>query len=443
MSTVTPSLTSLSSSSSSSGAEDRQVVYTPLPSPSSPLVPANEENQTRIFVSLESDQATRYWIPVSAVPTWQEFVAILASIFHNDSPPVLYYVSDRRNVIHESVWQYREFLTQNGIFHVEFERPNQDGATQARSEAVVTTQNEVEAMRERGEGVVLDDSGQPLTLPPPPPYSAVRETALQQGGAATRPGGVVNDVSSNSLPSRGVARPTHDTAPSSLSFALPFVSIFSLHVLIQTPHNLSPSNVTPNFTFSQHLIVNPSVAVSHIREIAKRLYLKKHPSAARPQTTYTLLHRRFGPNHRVFPMRFDEMEDGKTLGDYGCVDEDSRVEVNVQTGSEGDNPSPTLSERAAEWIRQIRNPMGTRSAGPLEDEPTMREEYEMDVDEPEENIEDIPELARCHACDGHHASLEPQYAGFASPIANLHEGPAVVEYSSPNEEEEEEEEEVL
>ncbi|KAF8439524.1 hypothetical protein BGX38DRAFT_1207727 [Terfezia claveryi] len=392
-----------------------------------------DTGETRIFVSLESDQATRYWIPVSAIPTWRQFVAILASIFHNDSPPVLYYVSDRRNVIHESVWQYREFLTQNGIFHVEFERPNQGSATQARGEVVVTVQDGVEAMEREGEGVVLDDSGQPLTLPPPPPYSAVGETAPRQGGAAARPGGVVNNVSSNSPPSRGVARSAHDTDPSSLFFALPFVSIFSLHLLIQTPHNLSPSNVTPNFTFSQHLIVNPSVAVSHIREIAKRLYLKKHPSAARLQTTYTLLHRRFGPNGRVFPIRFDEMEDGKILSDYGCIDEDSRVEVNVQSQSEGDSPSPTLSERAAEWIRQIRNPMGTRSTGPPQEEPSAREDYEMDVDEPEDNTENIPGLRRFHVCDGHFGL---QYAGLTCPMASLHEEPVIVKDSSPNEEEE-------
>ncbi|KAF8425872.1 hypothetical protein EV426DRAFT_594092 [Tirmania nivea] len=410
---------------------------TPSPSPSSSSFSGAEDRDrpvTRIFVSLESDQATRYWIPISAIPTWQEFVTILASIFHNNSPPVLYYVSDRRNVIHESVWQYREFLTQNGIFHVEFERPNQDSATQARDEVVVTVQDGVEAVRRR-EGVVLDDSGQPLTLPPPPPYSVVGEAAPQQGGAAARPGGVVNNVNSNSQPSRGAARSTHDTPSPSLSFALPFLNIFSLHLLIQTPHNLSPSNVTPNFTFSQHLIVNPSVAVSHIREIAKRLYLKKHPSVARLQTTYTLLHRRFGPNRRVFPMRFDEMEDGKTLGDYGCIDEDSRVEVNIQSESAGDNPSPTLSERAAEWIRQIRNPMGTRSTGPPQGELTAREEYEMEVDEPEDTMEDVPELVRCHACDGHCASLGLQYADYTDPIASLHEGPVVVKDSPPNEEE--------
>lgn len=299
---------------------------------------------------------------------------------------------------------------------------------------MVAVQDRVETVEREGEGVVLDDSGQPLTLPPPPPYSAVGETAPQQGGAAARPGIIVNNVSSNSPPSRGVARSTHDTDPSSLSFALPFVSIFSLHLLIQTPHNLSPSNITPNFTFSQNLIVNPSVAVSHIREIAKRLYLKKHPSAARLQTTYTLLHRRFGPNGpRVFPRRFDEMEDGKTLGDYGCIDEDSRVEVNVQSESEGDSPSPTLSERAAEWIRQIRNPMGTRSTGPPQDDPTAREEYEMDVDEPEDNTEDIPGLRRFHVCDGH---IGLQYAGLPCPMASLHEEPVIVKDSSPNEEEE-------
>lgn len=318
---------------------------------------------------------------------------------------------------------------------MEFERPNQGSATQARDEAVVTVQGGVEAVRRVGEGVVLDDSGQPLTLPPPPPYSVVGETDPRQEGAATRPGDVVDDVSSNSPPSRDVARSTNDTSAFSLSLALPFQYIFSLHLLIQTPHNISPSNVTPNFTFSQHLIVNPSVAVSHIREIAKRLYIKKHPSAARLQTTYTLLHRRFGPNRRVFPMRFDEMEDGKTLGDYGCVDEDSRVEVNVQTERDGDNPSPTLSERAAEWIRQIRNPMGTCSRDPPQGEPIAREEYEMDVDELEGNMEDIPELVRCRACDGHCASLELQYASSTGPTASVHEGLAVKD-SSPNEEEE-------
>lgn len=356
--------------------------------------------QTRIFVSLESDQSTRYWIPISAIPTWQEFVAVLASIFHNDSPPTLYYVSDRRNVIHESVWQYREYLTQNGIFHVEFGGQNEVAASEIPRQTTVAVQDEQGPVTRAGP-VVLDDSGQPLSLPPPPPYSPgpIRDIVPRQAGIASA--GVVNDASSSAPPHQIVARAAHDTANTSLSFALPFLSIFSLHLLIQTPHNLSPSNGTPNFTFSQHLIVNPSVAVSHIREIARRLFVKKHPSVTRRRTTFTLVHKRFGPGRRIFPIRFDEMLDGKNLGQYGCVDEDSKVEVSVRIEQDGTTPSPTLSERAADWIRQIRDPTGLHSDRAEDNRRERQQEDEMDVDEPEDDVEDIERIVHCSAsgCD--------------------------------------------
>ena len=231
---------------------------------------------------------------------------------------------------------------------MEFERPN---------EVVVQSGG-------REGTAVLDDSGQPVTLSPPPPYSPGGDSGIQQAadrGAVDT--GIVSDTLSNSLPPQGVAWANGDTGYSLLNFPLPTAGIFSLHILIQTPHALSPSNTTPNLAQSQHLIVTSSLPVSYIREIAKRLFIRKHPSAATARLTYTLIHKRFeSSSDRTYPIRFDEMADGNTLGEYGCIDEDSRVEVTVRTWGQADGGNHSQSE-TIEWIREVERETGTGIAG--------------------------------------------------------------------------------
>lgn len=237
---------------------------------------------------------------------------------------------------------------------MEFESPNEVGD---RVEGVVQS-------REREGAVVLDDSGQPVTHSPPPPYSPGGDNGAQQAGdRGAVDTGIVSDTLSNSLPPQGMAWTNGDTGYSLLNFPLPTTGIFSLHILIQASHLPSASNTAPGPAQSQHLIVTPSLPVSHIREIAKRLFIRKHPSAATAQLTYTLIHKRFeSSGDRTFPIRFDEMADGNTLGEYGCIDEDSRVEVTVRTWGQAGGGNHSQSG-TMEWIREVERETSTEITG--------------------------------------------------------------------------------
>ncbi|KAF8473423.1 hypothetical protein BDZ91DRAFT_790167 [Kalaharituber pfeilii] len=186
-------------------------------------------------------------------------------------------------------------------------RPNQsdeEAQTEAQDSVAVTTERgRLAGVAENR--VVLHDSGAPITLPPPPPYSPKTRIGLMTSA---------NSVSSvTRVALRGSTAPTgtqHNAAE------------------IPCGPRFAPSNITSNSTLSQHLIAAPSSPVVYVREVAKRLYYKRHPFAPASRTTYTLVHKRFDPSgNQVFPVRFDEMLDDKALWDYSCINEDSRVEV--------------------------------------------------------------------------------------------------------------------